>query len=175
MTTTTTTKTTTRKPLNITPARKAWAKLKAAEKWLRDVTAYGTNANRAAAAAKVDAAKQAFADAAAPITDWIVTVEARASVRLLTAEDIMEAIDGVPHNIRKKSLINCEICDFDPNAQSFPGKYHGIPESTKASLVCRASGWAITDICRERCTSDRGELLLTPAAKADIIAAAERM
>lgn len=174
MTTTTTAKTT-RKPLNITPAREAWAKLKAAEKWLRSVTAYGTDANRAAAAAKVDAAKQAFAIAAAPVTDWITTAESRASVRLLTAGDIMDAIDSIPHSIRKKSLIGCEIRGYDPNAQGFPGCYHGTPESTHVDLICRASGWAIAAIYRRQCTSDRGRLVLTDGAKADIIAAAETL
>jgi hypothetical protein len=171
----TTTTATTRKPLNITPAREAWAKLKAAEKWLRSVTAYGTDANRAAAAAKVDAAKQAFAGAAAPITDWIATAESRASVRLLTAGDIMDAIDGIPDTIRKKHLPGCEIRGYDPNAQSFPGRYHGTPESTHVDLICRASGWAIAAIYRRQCTSDRGRLVLTDGAKADIIAAAETL
>ena len=173
MTATTTAKTT-RKPLNITPAREAWAKLKAAEKWLRSVTAYGTDANRAAAA-KVDAAKQAFAAAAAPVTDWIATAESRASVRLLTAGDIMDAIDGIPDTIRKKHLPGCEIRGYDPNAQSFPGRYHGTPESTHVDLICRASGWAIAAIYRRQCTSSRGRLVLTDGAKADIIAAAETL
>lgn len=169
------TTTTTRKPLNISPAREAWVSLKAAEKWLREVTAYGTDANRAAAAAKVDAAKAAFTAAAAPIRAWIDATETRARVRCINAGDIMRVIDRVPDSIRKKSLIGCEIRGFDPNAQSFPGRYHGIPESTQVSLICRASGWAITSIYRDRCASDGGRLILTDAAKADIIAAAERL
>ena len=174
--TTTTTTTTTRKPLNVAPAREAWIALKAAKDHAAHTAAtYYTDAERADAAAKVDAAKAAFAAAAAPIRAWIDEAESRARVRCISAGDIMRAIDRVPDAIRKKSLIGCEVKGYDPSAQNFPGRYRGIPESTHVDLIYRASGWAITAIYRRRCTSDRGALILTDAAKADIIAAAERV
>lgn len=168
--------TTTRKPLNIAPVREAWITLKAAKDHAAQTAArYYTDAERAAAAAKVDAAKAAFTAAAAPIREWIDEAEARARVRCINAGDIMRVIDRVPDGIRKKNLIGCEIKYYDPNAQSFPGRYHGIPESTHVDLIYRASGWAITAVYRGQCTSDGGRLILTDAAKADIIAAAEKL
>lgn len=163
-------------PYKLTAARAAWTAWQTA-KTRAEYTAKGyyTDAQRAAAAADAEAKRAAYHDACADLRAIIDRAEGHAKVRCMTVADIMHAIDGVPGVIKKKHLPGCQIVAYDPSAQTFPGAYKYVPESTQCSIVCRPSGWYLTAIGRDRCTSSRGRLVLTDGAKADIIAAAETL
>ena len=166
------------KPYKLTALIKAREDLNAA----RDTQAHReecrrsyTDAQREEAAAAVQTAFDAYRETCAELSQLIADAEGRAHVRRLTVDDVLDAVGKVPTAIRKKSLVGCIVKDYDPNAQSFPGAYKGIPDSTKASLIYRPSGWYLTEIRRSRCTADSGRLILTDAAKADILETAARL
>lgn len=164
-------------PYKLTAIYTAWAAYRRAQ---RDAdhaatASYTDDADKAAAKAAADTARAAYDAAAAELREIIDAAEGRAKVRCMTAADIMRAIDGIPDTIRKKHLPGCQIVAYDPSAQTFPGAYKYVPESTQCNIICRPSGWYLTAIGRDRCTSSRGRLVLTDGAKADIIAAAETM
>lgn len=165
------------KPYKLTAAHAAWTAWQTAKtraEWRGGLSVY-TDADKAAAKADADAAHAAYVAASADLRAIIDAAEGRAKVRCMSADDIMRALDGIPRAVKKKSLPGCQIIAYDPAAQSFPGAYKGVPESTHCDIVCRPAGWYITDVRRGRCTASRGRLILTDAAKADIIAAAETL
>lgn len=164
------------KPYKLTAIRTAWTAYRRAQ---RDAdyaatASYTDDADKAAAKAAADTARAAYDAAAAELREIIHAAEGRASVRLLTVDDIMTAIDDVPRCVLAKHLPGCEI-HCDPNAQTFARAYKHTPDSTHFSAVCRPSGWYLTRVCRDTCGTSRGRLVLTDDAKADIIAAAETL
>lgn len=161
------------KPYKLTAIYTAWTAYRRAQRDAdRAVAAsYTDDADKAAAKAAADTARAAYDAAAAELRGIIRTAEGRASVRLLTVDGIMTAIDDVPRCVLKKHLPGCEV-HCDPNARTFPRAYKHTPDSTHFSAVYRASGWYLTRVCRDTCGTSRGRLVLTDGAKADIIAAA---
>lgn len=164
------------RPYKLTAVHTAWTAWQTA-KTRAEYIARGcySDAQRAAAAADAEAKRAACHDACADLRAIIDRAEGHAKARCMTVADIMHAIDGVPGVIKKKHLPGCQIVAYDPSAQTFPGAYKYVPESTQCNLVCRPSGWYLTAIGRDTCTSSRGRLILTDDAKADIIAAAETL
>lgn len=164
------------KPYKLTAVIAAWDAAKTATR-NADLIAgsrYATDADKAAAKARADAARVAYVAESAELREIIHAAEGRASVRLLSVDDIMDAIDDVPRCVPKKHLPGCEV-HCDPHAQTFPRAYKHTPDSTHFSTVYRASGWYLTRVCRDTCGTSRGRLVLTDDAKADIIAAAETL
>ena len=78
----------------------------------------------------------------------------RISARTITADDIRSMVERIEKRLATMLLkrdwkglkFNC-----DPNAQSFPGAYKGVPSSTQFTLERGASGWFVIDIDRYRC------------------------
>mgnify|MGYP006952759053 CR=1 FL=1 len=164
------------KPYKLTAIITAWSAAKAAQRTAdhRAGISYYTDAEKAAAKAAADAARAAYVAASAELREIIHAAEGRASVRLLSVDDIMDAIDSVPRCVLKKHLPGCEI-HCDPNAQSFPHAYGYRPDSTHFSVVRRPAGWYLVRVIRDTCGTSHGQLVLTDGAKADIIAAAETL
>lgn len=164
------------KPYKLTAIIAAWDADKTAKR-NADLIARSrdaTDADKAAAKARADAARVAYVAESAELREIIHAAEGRASVRLLSVDDIMDALDGVPRCILKKHLPGCEI-HCDPNAQTFPRAYGHTPDSTHFSVIRRPAGWYLVRVIRDTCGTSRGRLVLTDDAKADIIAAAETL
>ena len=167
---------TTFRPYKLTTIYAAWTAYRRAQREADHAAtaSYTDDAGKAAAKAAADTARAAYDAAAADLREIIARAEGRATVRRLDVDDIMDTLDSVPRCILKKHLPGCEV-HCDPNAQSFPNAYHYRPDSTHFSAVYRPSGWYLTRVYRDTCTSSRGRLVLTDGAKADIIAAAEAL
>ena len=167
---------TTFKPYKLTAIYTAWTAYRRAQRNADHAAAvsYTDDADKAAAKAAADTARAAYDTAAAELREIIACAEGRATVRRLSVDDIMTAIDDVPGCVKKKHLPGCEV-HCDPHAQTFPRAYKHTPDSTHFSAVYRASGWYLTRVCRDTCGTSRGRLVLTDGAKADIIAAAETL
>ena len=85
----------------------------------------------------------------------------RVSVRQADYASVCESVSRIERRLAgllaKKDWTGLVfVCD--PNAQTFPNTYKGIPESTQYDLTRFASGWFLTDICRDRC----GRELISP-------------
>lgn len=109
-------------------------------------------------------AKEAFADAAAPVTSALESVQARCTARTITAQDIAQAIEEIEDRL---NLISTKtdsigtIADVDINAQDFPTAYKYTPESTQITLERKSSGWVLKYIERNRCKSPANRIVLT--------------
>jgi len=112
------------------------------------------------------------------LTAAIKEAEGRASVRCITAEDIIMAADKITKRlgVTKKNLIG-SVALVDINAQDFPNAYRYTPESTQFRMEYTASGWAVTEIMRARthAAGHAATITLTDAAQQEIIRNASRM
>lgn len=109
-------------------------------------------------------AKEAFADAAAPVTSALDAVQKRCTARTITAMDIVQAIKEVEERlnlISTKTDAIGTIADVDINAQDFPNAYKFTPESTLITLERKSSGWVLKYIERNRCKSRANHIVLT--------------
>jgi len=75
----------------------------------------------------------------------------RVSARTISADDIEEMVERIEKRLstmlHKKDWQGLEF-NCDPNAQSFPGAYKGMPESTQFTLERGQSDWFVIDIGR---------------------------
>ena len=104
------------------------------------------------------------------------TVQNRCTVRTITYQDIIDALELIERRlgVPKASLDGTKI-SADLHAQTFPGAYKGIPESTIFFAENRRGTWYITDIKRIR---TRGKTcgvsaILSDTTKAAIIKSRE--
>jgi hypothetical protein len=101
--------------------------------------------------------------------------EGRATARTITAQDIISAAEKVTKHlgIPMKAMIDV-VAHVDINAQDFPRAYKYVPESTQFRMIRTASGWALTDIYRDRThrSGHAAEIRLTETAKEAVLASA---
>jgi len=78
----------------------------------------------------------------------------RVSVRQADCASVYESVKRIETRLAglllKKDWVGL-IFFCDPNAQTFPNSYKGIPESTQYKLERTSSGWFVTNIYRGRC------------------------
>ena len=103
------------------------------------------------------------------LAEAIASAEVRCSARTISAKDIQKEAAHIETKLSKilakKDWPGIKFT-IDLNAQSFPGKYRGIPESTKFTLERFSSGWFVTAIYRGRTASSRkNEARLTESQK----------
>lgn len=82
----------------------------------------------------------------------------RMTARLVDPAHITRAIKWLDKHldiILPKKLQNGLEITLNENAQTFPGAYKGIPESTYVKLLKTSSGWFVTEIYRDRCGSQK--------------------
>ena len=125
---------------------------------------------------KLEKAKAVLADyraeleeASRKLSDAIAEAEGRATVRTITAREVIEAVSEIDRklNITKKAKEGV-MAWIDPNAQKFPNAYKWTPVSTHVKLEFRG-GWKVTRIERSRCDKTRCILTLTPDAEQAIL------
>ena len=78
----------------------------------------------------------------------------RVSARTIDYADIQHAVKKIEtrlHTLLRKSDWTGLQFTVDPNAQSFPGAYRGLPESTQFRLLRGSSAWFVTIIGRGGC------------------------
>jgi len=112
------------------------------------------------------------------LTTAIKEAEGRASVRCITADRVIKAVDRITKHldIPKKRMIGITAV-VDVNAQDFPSAYRYMPESTQFTAEYTKSGWVMTSVCRDRTHSERHavSLILTEEAKVAVLENASRM
>lgn len=93
----------------------------------------------------------------AKIEAAIAEAEGKARVRTVTYRDIEQdvvTIDKMFIGLAKKDKEGLQVI-CDPNAQSFPNAYKGIPMSTTYLLTYHNGSWRISEIGREKTHSCR--------------------
>jgi len=92
----------------------------------------------------------------AAINTTLDAVQHRARARTIDAADLAEAIEEIETKLsqilHKKDWRGLNVW-VDIHAQSFPGSYRGIPESTKVVLQRGANDWFLIEATRGRCGS----------------------
>jgi len=128
--------------------------------------------------AKASAAEAELKAKAAPLQAAIDEAQRGCSVRLLTVDALLGAIEEIEKklSISKKSLEGVALKGVDVHAQAFPAAYtrRGRPESTHFDALYRGS-WRITRIYRHRCDKDGGRAILTEAAKTALLERVARL
>lgn len=83
------------------------------------------------------------------LTNVLIDVQKRASVRTIDAEEVIRHLCAVSDNldISKKAMEGITI-RADLNAQKFPNAYKGRPESTIFEAKYKAGGWRVTSVAR---------------------------
>lgn len=103
----------------------------------------------------------------------IQAAEGRATARTITPANIAEMLDTVTERIlalsTRKDATGTKIT-ADCNAQHFPNAYKYIPESTHFTAVLKSTGWTVTSIYRDRCTTTAAMITYTPATIAHMAA-----
>lgn len=82
-------------------------------------------------------------------------VQAKVRERKTTYTDIQRAVTAIETRldnlkVLKKDRIGMKF-QINPNAQTFPNAYKGIPEATNVSLELTSTGWKVYSIERTRC------------------------
>lgn len=112
-------------------------------------------------------------EAYASVTQAINEAQKLAKARLVSAEDIAEYAYKFYERITKyatKTSSNGSYAFCDPNAQRFPGAYHGVPESTHFTLFYRNGKVYLEKVYRSRTYSgSRMILQFAEPAKEKII------
>jgi len=109
------------------------------------------------------------------INEAVKAAEARASARCIDYDRIVGAIDTIDDKLGISKANQVGIRAVVDYWAQFPSAYKYTPESTQFAMVRMPSGWAITDIYRDRtkAPSKAIELTLTEKAKTAIIKARE--
>lgn len=158
-----------KKEINIKEAMTAYEKLHLIRtaSWCRDAVQRAVDTEQAVSE---------FNAAAANLTEAITESEGRASARTLSAEAVCRCLYQIELKlaISKKAMEGITVT-ADVNAQSFPGAYHGTPESTHFAARYSHGYWRVTAIHRDRCGTKKGSVNLTDEAKAAIIARAQEV
>ena len=113
------------------------------------------------------------------ITAAIEEAQKKARIRLIDTCDIFnyaEQVEKTCCNISKKNLEGTRAY-IDKHAQTFPGAYKGIPESTQFGLLFSAGTWKLTGIARGRTLGSTQEIRikLSESAKDAIIKKIENL
>lgn len=109
-------------------------------------------------------AKEAFADAAAPVTSALDAVQKRAKCRTMDARSIIQAIEEIEERldiISSRTDAIGTIAEVDYNAQHFPNAYKYTPESTQITLEKKRNGWTLTYVERNKCKTPANKIVLT--------------
>lgn len=86
-----------------------------------------------------------------PVTAELDEVQKRCSARCISAEQIIDTLYRIQTQLGiSKKAMNGIWVDVDINAQTFPGAYKGIPESTRFVAEFKNGTWRLTDVKRER-------------------------
>lgn len=103
-------------------------------------------------------------------------VQHSCTARTVSASDVLTALDRIQRklSITKKALEGTTV-HVDLHAQTFPGAYHGIPESTQFRAVFHSGSWRVTDISRDRCTTRQYTVALSDSAKLAVLDNASRL
>ena len=88
------------------------------------------------------------------ITAAINEAEGRATVRTITFDDILDAVAAIEEKLRrilpKKALAGLKFA-VNPNAQTFPAAYNGVPMSTQFILERGSKAWFLVNVYRDKC------------------------
>ena len=92
----------------------------------------------------------------------IKEAEGKATARTIGYDDIVSELSWLESfwKVPKKALTGSTVW-VDTNAQTFPGAYNYIPESTHFKAKKTASGWSLVDVCRFKCGGPRSEFQVT--------------
>lgn len=129
-----------KKPINLKPAQQAY------ETWQGKLL-------RRAPIEEAQCCKDAFIQASNDLLgEAIKMAEGRASVRTITADEIVTALCDTFETlgISKKAMDGVEV-SIDLNAQDFPSAYKYTPESTIVDAIYKGGSWRVTSICRDAC------------------------
>ena len=92
------------------------------------------------------------------ILSAIAHAERTCRARCITVSSIERAVARIEKNLsgmlHKKDWTGVRF-DIDPNAQSFPSAYKGVPESTQAIIERFPSGWFVIGLTRDACTGTK--------------------
>lgn len=98
----------------------------------------------------LEQAKKAYAEAVSPVRAVLDEVQKRSTVRNITSEDILEAIEDIEKTFGvPKSKLDGVQAEIDVHAQRYPNAYKYTPESTQFTLENRRGVWYLTDVCRD--------------------------
>lgn len=110
--------------------------------------------------------------AVSSIQEEIDLVQKRSSVRQINAVRVVEALYDIEKGLSiPKSHMDGVLVTCDLNAQNFPGKYKGTPESTQFKAVYKSGSWRLENIYRKACKSptNRIKVELTEEAKQAVL------
>lgn len=112
------------------------------------------------------------------LTEALNTVQHRCTARTLSAENIVEILNGIlaKYPIAKAKMNGVSV-HYD-GAEHFPNAYRHIPESTHFTAVFNGKCWVITEICRDTCPNRTGfnaVVTLTDTAKMALFEAMEKI
>jgi hypothetical protein len=102
----------------------------------------------------VESARLAFVATAAPLQAELDVAQAKCHARLICPVDIIGSLKRAQAHLDAISLKRDQVgtrINVDVNAQAFPNKYKGIPESTHYEAELTKTGWEITAIARREC------------------------
>lgn len=113
----------------------------------------------------------AYNESCKKLEDAIREAEGRATARTITANGIiLELLDITEKlHISKKAMNGIKLY-CDTNAQSFPGAYKYIPQSTVFKAEFRNGSWRITEVKRDTCGTTRVRIIHSEESKAAILA-----
>lgn len=112
-----------------------------------------------------------FKESISKLSESIREAEGRATARTITANGIiLELLDITEKlHISKKAMNGIKLyCDM--NAQTFPGAYKYIPQSTVFEAEFRNGSWRIAEVKRDTCGTARVRIIHTEESKAAILA-----
>ena len=114
----------------------------------------------------------------ADLTETLNTVQHRCTARTLSAENIVEILNGILAKYPiAKAKMNGVFIHYD-GAEHFPNAYKHTPESTHFTAVFNGKCWTITEIFRDTCPNRTGfntVVTLTETAKMALIEAMEKI
>ena len=121
------------------------------------------------------AIREQFTAESKRIREAITEAEGRATARLISAQDVVDALIEVDDylGISKKAKKGTKVM-IDCNAQTFPSAYKWAAKST-IFYAEFTTGWMITDIIRWRTESKKFSVVMSETAKADYLKKAETL
>jgi hypothetical protein len=102
-------------------------------------------------------------------------VQARAKVRTISADEMVEALEGFRKRVgvTKKAFIGTRVT-VSLHSQLMPGAYKYVPEGTVFNAEYRAGGWHITSIYRANVNTG-GRVISAKLSEDAAAAVVERM
>lgn len=90
---------------------------------------------------------------AAKVQAALESVQARCRERLCTVDDIHDAISCIMDKVAAKADIKGLTIVVNPNRQTFPACYNGVPMATYASLYFSGRDWFLVGAKRKPCSN----------------------